>query len=167
MRTPALIAFLAVVPASLAGQPQQPPQVEQLLNDTKSLVSLLKSDIATLGFFVSESASSTNAAMLNLYAERIKSLRALAGKLEAARKDGSHAQQTALDRIVPVMKEFASSADTALAAAKQSPAVQEQYFKLNSDLAEELCSVISAWVDYAKTKDDLDRVARPKAAPNG
>jgi|SRR5579872_2922450 hypothetical protein len=165
MRNLALTALLLV---SLEAKAQQPSQLAHLFEDTKNLVSLLKSDIATLGFFaVAERTSSTNAAMFTISAERIKALRTLTDKLDSARPQGSPAQKAAVDRVVPVMKEFASSAETAFAAAKQSPAVQEQYFKLNADLAEELCSVISAWIDYAKTKDDLDRVARPKASPHG
>jgi len=160
MRNGAFIALLAVVPVSLAAQPRQPPQVARLLNDAKSVASLLKSDIATLGFFaISERGSATNAAMFNLSTERIKTLRALADQLEAPPND-SPAEKAAVDRLIPVMKEFASSAETAIARAKQSPPATEQYFKLCSDLAEELSSVISAWVDYAKTKGELDQLTR-------
>jgi len=169
-----LLASLATWPLAL--NPSEGPgssQVGQLLSDTKSLVSLLKSDISTLDFFaLSGGGWQTHAVMLNLYSERTAALRSQALRLEAMRQNGSRWQQIAVDRIIPVMNELASSAETAINATKTnqprlSSTEYREYLKLNSDLAEELSTLIAAWVDYAKTREDLDRSAEKIGAPPG
>jgi len=110
--------------------------------------------------------------MLNLYSERTAALRIQALRLEAMRQYGSRWQQIAVDRIIPVMNELASSAETAINATKTnqtrlSSTEYREYLKLNSDLAEELSTLIAAWVDYAKTREDLDRSAEKIGAPSG
>lgn len=163
---PLLVTTLAAGPQSHGSEETGSSQVAQLLTDTKSLASSLKSDLATLDFFaLSADAGLTRTAMFNLYEEHINALRSQQAKLEAKRKDGSRWQQTALDRIVPIIEEFASSAEAAIAAAKTSQgrlnsADSRDYFKLNADLADEFSTAIGAWADYAKTRADLDRAAQ-------
>ena len=163
---PLLLTSLAAGPQSNGSQETGSSQVAQLLTDAKNLASSLKSDLATLDFFaLSADSGVTRTAMLNLYQEHINALRSQQAKLEAKRKDGSRWQQTALDRIVPIIEEFASGAEAAIATAKTSQgrlnsADSRDYFKLNADLAEEFSTAIAAWADYAKTREDLDRAAQ-------
>lgn len=141
-------------------------QIAQLLSDGKSVASSIKSDIQTLNFFaLSAGGPQANTAMLNLYQQHIHDLRSDAARLEAMRAKGSGFQQTAMERMIPVMQELASSAEAAIrtASANQSRLNSSEfsdYFKLNSDLAGELSAVIAAWADYAKTSEDLIRASR-------
>lgn len=140
-------------------------QVGQMLSDAKNLASLIKSDIATLSFFaLSGGEWQTRDVMLKLYTERTNTLRSQATRLEAARKSGTRSQQIAVERILPLMEELATSAEAAIRSTKSNPnrastSEYRQYLKLTSDLLEELSNMIGAGVDYAKTRDDLDRVA--------
>jgi hypothetical protein len=158
MRTTAAIPVLAILLA-LAAQAQTQPQVSPRLSEVKNLVTLLKSDMATLDFLAhAGTGSEAHASIFNLYADRINALRRQADELETNRKNGTAWQQVAVDRIVPVMKELAASAEAAVRAANSNGnRPGKDYFQLNSDLADELSTVIAAWADYAKTKDDLDR----------
>jgi hypothetical protein len=181
MGSKAVLAVMVILLAPLALRPQtldpsqttDSAQVGQLLADAKSLASLLKSDLATIDFFaLSAGGSQTYADMLNLYTGRATALRTQALKLESMRKYGSHWQQIAVDRMVPVMKELASSAEAAISSTKvtrnrPSSTDYREYLKLNSDLAGELSAVIAACVDYAKTREDLDHIAEKIGAPSG
>jgi len=158
-----LWAFSSVWLGTISAQEAENKQVGQFLSDVKSLAGLIKSDIATLGFFaLSGGEWQTRDVMLKLYTERVNTLRTQASRLEAIRKEGSHPQQIAAERIVPVMKELASIADAAVRSTKSNPkristADYRQYLKLTSDLADQLSAMIGACVDYAKTREDLDR----------
>lgn len=155
-----------------APQGMDSSQVSEVLSDAKTLASSLRSDIMTLDFIaLSASGSQTRAVTLNLFAVHTTALRSQSARLEEIRKYGTSSQQTAIDRMVPVMQELASSAEAAINATRSlsqlsSPEYRE-YFKLNADLAEELSHVISAWVDYANTRENLNRVAEKVGVPSG
>lgn len=154
-----LLLTSAARPQPLTGSSET---AAQLLSDAKSQASIVKSDLATVDFFAVSWKS--NATTLALYQKDIGALRGLAPRLDAARKTASRWQQTAIDRIIPLIQEFTTDADAELrdAGANQNrlntPEFQE-YFKLHSDLANEYSALIGSWADYAKTKDDLDRAA--------
>lgn len=158
---------------SVNAQTMDGSQVSQVLSEVKSLASFLKSDVATLDFVAfSAGGSQTRASTLDRFAQHAAALRRQSGRLDEIRKYGSSSQQTAIDRMVPVMKEFASSSEAAIKAARTTPVSggsqdYREYMKLNSDLAQELSDVISAWVDYATTKENLDRVAGKVGVSSG
>ncbi|HTS76065.1 MAG TPA: hypothetical protein VMG40_07670 [Bryobacteraceae bacterium] len=167
MHRKAFIAVLAVLLASPAVRSgdsgdAHSDKIAELLLSAKGAAASLRSDIATLNLLaVSAQAQAT---VLSLYQQDIATLRGLANKLDAAGQEGSPAQQTAVRRIVPVMQEFASSAEASLRAAAnrnaQSSPEWGQYVKLNSDLSGEFASLINAWADYARTREELDQTAK-------
>ena len=134
---------------------------------------MLTSDLASLDFIVRVRAGTAlDQGTLEAFAGHIDDLRNQAAKLEALRTSGSSSQQAAVDRILPVMREFASSAEAAISEAKAAPQQSNatgfrQYIRLNSELAREFSRVISVWVGYAQTRGDLDRLARELGAPAG
>ena len=174
MRCAVFLAILAMLLAAPAGWAQTPSgtnseQIRQVLSDAKNLVSLLKSDVATLDLLVGRSESSQSV-MFNLFRGRTATLRSQADKLTALRKEGTHWQQIAIDRTVPAMQELAASAEAAIkwtqTAQNRANASYQEYFKLNSDLADELSKLITSCVDYAKTREDLERAAEKIEAPS-
>jgi hypothetical protein len=181
MNNKTFVAVLAVMVTSSASHAQSLNtsgeagrlRVAQLLSDAKSSASSLKSDLATLDFFAASIGGwQTHAAILDLYQEHITSIRSQAARLESARNNGSLWQQTAVDRIIPVMQEFASSAEAAIRTSNANQTILQssdfkRYFKLNSDQAGEFASLIAAWVDYAKTRDDLERVPQKTVSNSG
>jgi len=148
-------------------------QVTQELSAVKSLIGVLRSDVATLEFLArGEGGYSVESGMFDQVAGRISDLRGHAAKLDGMRTSGSPAQQRAVERLVPVMQEFASSADAAVKTSRtrqnqSNLTAFRQYMKLSTSLADELSSVISTWIGYAQTRGDLDRVARQIGAPIG
>jgi hypothetical protein len=160
----AVVAILLASPAvrSSDSGDTHSDKIAELLLSAKGAAASLRSDIATLDLLAAS--TQTQATVLGLYQQDIGALRSLAHQLEAAGEEGSPAQQTAVKRIVPVMQEFASSAEASLRAAtnRNAPSGPEwgQYVKLNSDLCSEFSSVINAWADYARTREELDQTAK-------
>lgn len=178
MGSSVFFAILAAMLASPAGWSQTSsasagsdiPPVRQLLSNVKNLVPLLKSDIATLDLLV-RPAGGAQAVLFNLYTEHIANLRSQADKLEALRKSGTRWQQVAIDRMVPAMQELAASAEAAINWTRSnqdrlSSTDYGDYLKLNADLAEELSRLITSCVDYAKTREDLERASANIGAPS-
>lgn len=174
-----IILGIGLVPSTSWSQSANAPptvdssQIRQVFSDVKSLASFLKSDVATLDFVAfSGGGSQTRDSTLDRFAQHATALRRQSARLEEIRKYGASPQQAAIDRMVPVMKEFASSAEEAIRAARTPPASganqdYREYMKLNSDLAQELSDVISAWVDYATTRENLDRAAGKVGVSSG
>ncbi len=160
----AVVAILLASPAVRSGDSggTHSDKIAELLLSAKGAAASLRSDIATLNLLAAS--VQAQATVLSLYQQDIAGLRSLVNKLEAAGQEGSPAQQTAVKRIVPIMQEFASSAETAVRASTnrnaQSSPEWGQYVKLNADLSGEFASLISAWADYAKTREDLDQTAK-------
>ena len=172
-----LVGLVLIASAGWAQNGNQSQQssdnVGKLLAGAKSAASLLSSDVETLDFFMAERAGTTaQASILNVYRDHIAAIRNYASRLEEARKEGSPAQQSAIDRMIPVLEEFAKSADTAMDVARNTGgqldrAGVREYLKQSGDLGAELSGVVAGWADYAVTKDTLDRISSKQAALSG
>ena len=166
-------ALLLLSSSVWAQQPAQAenPQIAQQLADAKKLVDSLRSDLATLDFLArAEGGITGNASVLDLLNERIAALQTQATKLNAARASGSPSQQTAVERVAPILEDFATTAEAVSKAVKanqnpQNLSAFRQYMKLNAELADEYSTLISAWIHYAETRSSLDSVAREIGAP--
>ncbi|MBZ5603405.1 MAG: hypothetical protein LAO79_13975 [Acidobacteriia bacterium] len=148
------------------------PELTQALSEAKDLSARLSSDVSTLDFIVSSSGGwQTHAGILDSYAERVAAFRKHATSLAGMRKDGSSGQQSVVDRILPLMQESATRADQAIQTMKSGPdrlntAGGRRFLKLNADLVDELSRIIRAWVDYGKTRNELDRVQELLGVPS-
>lgn len=146
-------------------------QVSQLLSDANNQAALVNNDLGTLNFIASSPLDWKNhVPIVSAYRQHIGALRSQAARLEAARKNASAWQAVSIDRIVPLLREFAEAADATLVALDKNPgglggADYKQYLKLNADLAGEFSSLIGTWVNYGKTREELGRVAQKIAAP--
>jgi hypothetical protein len=158
-----VLALLVIRPQMAAPEGGGTSQVTQLLSDVESKASLLKSDLSTLDFFASSQLGwQSHAAIVAAYKEHIGALRNQAAKLDGARKDASRWQKTTIDQIVPLLQEFAATAEATIGAIDKNPAGlnsddYKQYVKLNADLSGEFSTLIGTWVNYARTRDELSR----------
>ncbi len=169
----AVVLGLFVVPP--VGRPQDSnravvgskEQLTQFLIQVKSSASSVSSDLSTLDFFAAQDGFRTHSAILEAYKDDIASLRNEAARLEEVRRDASSSQQVAIDRMSPAMLELVSAAEKAIQAGNSRSNRPEytEYFKLNAELASELSNVISVWVDYASTREALDRAGQKLTAP--
>jgi len=154
-----LLMLLASLPAAADAQ------AAQLLSDAGNQASLLKSDLDTIEFFGSSAGGwQSHSTIVTVYKQHIGALRSLAARLDTTRGDASSAQKTGIDRVVPLMQEFAATAEAMINTIDKNPGAlngsdYKQYVKLNSDLAEEFVTLIGASVNCAKTGDELARVA--------
>lgn len=163
MTSKTIVAVLGLFLAAQNVRPQTPKseeEVGQLLAKTRSTASLLRSDVSTLDLFTTEVDFRANSAVLQVYEGHIRDLRDQAAQLQAMRQQASSAQQTAIDRIVPVVQDYARSAEAAVGAAKTGAGRSDlqPYLKLHTSLAAEFSTIVAAWTDYAETKAALDRI---------
>jgi hypothetical protein len=167
----AVLALMTNQPQIAAPETGDASRIADLLSDAENQASLLKSDLGTLSFFASsETGWQSHVGIVSAYKEHIGALRSQAAKLDAARRDASRWQQTTIDRIVPLLQEFAASAEAAIGALDKNPASlnnsdYKQYVKLNADLAGEFSSLIGTWMNYGRTREELGQVAGKIGAP--
>ena len=91
-------------------------------------------------------------------------------QLDKARSMGSDWQQSAIDRIKPLLKELTATiiavSDTMLTHPFDKTEYNE-YLEANYDYATQLAALISDTVDYGKTKARMEKAAaRLKEGPN-
>lgn len=166
-----LLALLVTWHLAAAPDTGNNAQLTQLLSDAENQASLLKSDLGTVAFFASSANGwQSHSTIVAAYKDHIGAVRSLAAKLTASRAGAPPARRTAIDRLVPLMQDFAAAAETMIDVIGKNPDAlsgsdYQQYVKLNSDLASEFSSLVSTWVQYARTGDDLARVAAKIGAP--
>ncbi len=163
-RCTAFLAFLfaAVLQAQASEPPGADAQLDELLAKARGEAAMLKSDLATLDFFISGTGLESHARMMDLYGERAIRLRALAEQIIQVSKSSSHWRQFSAERTAPLVQELAATAETTLKACRATSSNRPglaAYLRARSDLADELYRLISAWIDYGKTKEQADRTA--------
>ncbi len=164
--TTRIAAAMLCLTFSAAPQSGDASRISRLLSDADSQTALVKSDLSTLDFIASSATPAQSyAAVVGTYRQHIATLRSQAAMLETARKDASVREQTTIDRVVPLLLEFAESATAALDAGDKNPGGLsgndfKQYIKLNADLAGELSTLVSTWISYGRTREELARAAQ-------
>lgn len=160
MRRATCIAFAMLLPSAAAPQGGDSNRIAQLLADADSQAMLLKSDLSTLDFMASSATPGQSyAQVIGAYRQHIATLRNQAATLETQRKNAPEWQQTTIDRVVPLLREFAASATAAMDAIGTHTGDFKQYVKLNADLAGELSTLIDTWISLGKTREELARAA--------
>lgn len=165
----AAVTPLLMLLASLAAAADT--QAAKLLSDAADTASLLKSDLGTIAFFgLSENGWQNHSPIVASYRGHIATLRMTAERLASARQAASRWQRISIDRVIPVIQDLTAAAEALFAAIDKNPnalssANYQQYVKLNNDLAGEFSSLISTWVNYAKTSEELSGVASKIGAP--
>jgi len=144
---------------------QDSDRVFELLSTAKTQALELKSDIQSIDFFTgTDFGWESHISIVNEYKNHIGAIRRQATTLDEARSIASPFQKTTIDRIEPLLRDMASAAETLINRINQNPkrlnsAEYKDYIRVNADLASELASLVGNFIDYGRTKQQLEGIA--------
>lgn len=159
-------AALAVAPALKAADNPDSMQVSKLLSEAKTQAFQLSEDCAEMESFTwtawPMSFQAHTEALIRIK-DDVNTLGKQLLKLDEARKDASPWQLTAINRIVPLLKELASNTTGAIELINKNAknSTNDEYadfIEANADTAARLAALVSDFVDYGKTKERLERL---------
>jgi len=159
-----LTGFVVAVPLLKAADIADSEQVSQLLSDAKTQAFQLKEDAAIMHSYAMGGLSwQMHATTVNSMKEHINAVGRQLAKLEDARATASPWQQTAIDRIRPLLKELASNTETIINYLNKNPnrlqtSEYRDFLEANADASAQLNTLISNFVDYGKTKQRLEKL---------
>lgn len=157
-------SFMVISPALKAADIPDSEQVSQLLSDAKTEAYQLKEDAATMhSFALTGRTWESHAGVVTGIKEHINAAGRQLAKLEDARNTASPWQQTAIDRIRPLLKELASNTQAVIEHLNKTPKnlnapEYKDYLEANADQAEQLAGMIADFVNYGKTKQRMERL---------
>lgn len=136
--------------------------VTSLLQQSRASAAQLKRDAEEMETFTrSKLTWESHAHQLEMIKGHINKSGQILSQLHDARSDASHSQQTAIDRIEPLLQEMASNTTTIINHLNRyqgrtwTPDYQS-LVKENFQLATELSDAISDFVEYAATKNRIE-----------
>jgi hypothetical protein len=144
---------------------QDSDRVSELLSTARAQTLELKSDIQSMDFFTgSEFGWESHVSIVDEYKNHIGAIRRQVATLDEARSMAPPLQKTTIDQIGPLLQAMASAAEALINRINQNPkrlssAEYKDYIKVNADLASELASLVGSFIDYGKTKQQLERIA--------
>ena len=168
-----LVAGSLVIPiATKAAPTEDSPEITKLLADTKAEAVELKADSEGMERFTKSAMNwERYANKLDMITGHVNKAGELLAKLQNAKTTGSPWQQTAIDRIAPLMKEMADHTQTTIkylnehAHKVHSPELKD-YVKANYELATDLEALIRDFVDYGNTKEKSERLGTKLGTPH-
>lgn len=168
-----VLAVLVVVSPGLqaAQAAKDSAEVTALLADAKSEAEQLKLDTAEMETFTRSNLSwKTFASKITLIKEHVNNVGELTSKLNNARGGGSPRQQQAIDRINPLLQELAANVGATINHLNEHQSLvhsahYKEYVETNHQLATDLASLISDYVDYGKTKDRMEALGKDLETP--
>ena len=140
-------------------------EINKLLSEVNDHAIQLRADSDKMAAFTRSNANwESYAAQLTLIKEHINSAGQFLANLNTERINGSIWQQTAVDRINPLMKELAANTQTVINKLNKHPdrvhmKEFKDYVQANADLSAGLAHTIGDFVDYGNTKIKLERLA--------
>jgi hypothetical protein len=119
----------------------------QLTRDSEELVTFQKNRLSW----------ESHAHQLTVIKEHVNKIGKLEAALRDARESGSPWQQEAIDRVNPLLQELANNLETTINHLNKNQSAlfappYSEYVQANAELATELHSMISDFVDYGATK---------------
>jgi len=174
MRTPLIIkgtlvvvlsGFLSSLPGASPGNPGAGDRVSKLLSDAKNEAIQIKDDSAVLvALNRTEVAADMDGIVMNQVRDHVNAIVRQLAKLNAERANAEPWQQTAIDRIAPLLTDL--SADTEMVIDHLNGTNGRLNFKdyrelieAHADESAELAALISDFVDYGRTKDRLENLS--------
>jgi len=133
-------------------------EINKLLHDAKTEAVELKNDAHMMESFTRSRLSwHSHAQQLALIKEHVNKCGEVAQKLNDAKGEGSPWQQTAIERVTPLLSELAKNIEGTIEHLNNNQSrVHFQpfndYVVANYDLANQLAALISDFVDYGKSK---------------
>ena len=163
----ALVIPMTVAPVLWAGRASvDSAEITALLADAKDEAAQLRQDTAEMEAFTRSNISwKTYASKLDRVTGHLNDLGSLGGKLSNARAGGSPWQQDAIDRINPLLKELAASVGATIKQLSEHQSLvhsshYKEYVQATHQQANNLTSLISDYVEYGKTKDKMEALAK-------
>lgn len=156
--------FVLISPILRAADVPDSEQVSQLLSEAKTQAFQLKEDAATMQMYSTTAVHwETHAVTINLIRDHVNAVGRQLAKLENARATASPWQQTAIDRIRPLLRELASNTSAIIDYLNKNPShlqapEYKDFLEANADQSEQLAALIGDFVDYGKTKQRLERL---------
>jgi hypothetical protein len=161
------IAVLALSPVLPATQLSAfSADAASLLGDARAQSAQLEKDAMALKSYTTGKLGTLrlgHAALIERINQDISQAGKLSFQLQRARGAASPAQQDAIDRVDPLLKELASSINTvAMRIPRVSAVVQKppytDYLRANARLASDLARLIAGHVDYAEAKEKAEEI---------
>jgi hypothetical protein len=173
LTTLALLAAVYMIPMAMkATESGDSPQIAQLLADAKTEAVELKSDSQDMEAFTKSKLSwESYARKVELIREHVNSTGKLLAKLQDVAAAGSPWQQTAIQRIDPLLRELAANTEVTINhlnenKAKIHFAEFKDYVKANYELATDLEALIHDFVNYGEAKAKLERLGAQRQIPD-
>lgn len=142
------------------------PQITLLLADAKAEAVELKSDAEDLDSFAKSRLSwESHARKIEMIKEHVNNTGKILAKLKDAEASGAPWQQTAIQRIEPLLKELAANTETTINYLNENrskihfPEFKE-YLRANYELATDLEALIRDFVNYGEAKEKFERLER-------
>jgi len=153
-----------------ADQPDN-KEVSRLLEDIKVQAADLQRDSEELESFARSNTSwESHAEELNRIKEGINTIGKTIARLQELRNSASPWQQEAIDRISPVAQKLASNTTAAIDHVNKEPArthepQYQQYIKSDAEAATNLATLVKDFVEYGKTRTNLEAYERRLELP--
>lgn len=140
-------------------------EINKLLSDAKQQAIELQRDSGQIATFTRSNVTWQGyATQLHAIREHINATGRIVADLNAARSKGSPWQQTAIDRIQPLLKELAGNTETTIKMLNNHQGRVhmkpfQDYVQANYEMATDLTKVIADFVDYGNAKAKFERLA--------
>jgi hypothetical protein len=164
-----LISVLVCAP--MRGQGTDSEFLTKVLSDVKYEALMLQRDAAQLKAMTQSTSSwQSSANELEQIKTHVNNAALFVQELNDFRIVAAPWQQIAIDRINPLLQELASNTQSTIAKLNENPArvhlgPYKEYVSAHYDLATDLVSMISDFVEYAKTKAKFERLTRKLEMP--
>jgi tRNA-dihydrouridine synthase len=168
MKTLAMLAgtvALAVVAAdTLAADTAGTARLNKLLADARAEAVELKADATDMDAFTKSNLSwGTYATQLTMIKEHVNNAGKILAQLQQAKSAGEPWQQTAIDRIAPLLKEMADNTEATIQHLNENqnrvhlPEFRD-YVRANYEVAVQLEALITDFIDYGNAKQALEEL---------
>ena len=161
---PALLVAGYLIPSSLKATIGDSEAISSLLNEAKTEALELKRDSAEMQSFTRSKISwQSYASKIHLIRDHVNKAGELLAKMKDAEATGSPWQQTAIQRIEPLLQELANNTTATIDRLKEHPtrvhlAEFQDYVKANYELASDLEALIRDYANYGAAKGEVERL---------
>jgi hypothetical protein len=166
-----LIAGLATTPALKADMADS-TAVTKLLADAKTQSYAISVDATTLESYTRENISwQTHASEINRMKDDINATGKTVAALTSIRSQAAPWQATAIDRIIPYLRELASDTTSAIDFLNKNQSQinirkeYKDYLEANADTSQELATLVAHFVDYGNHKNRYDSLRKTLELP--
>ena len=160
------VGYLMISPANgvASGSIGDSVEISALLSDAKSEALELRDDADHMQSFTRSNLSwQSYAGTINEIKNHINKAGGLLAKLTGVRETGSSWQQQAIDQITPVLKELAANTEATIEYLKENRTFLhstqlQDYCRVNYELARDLTSLVTDFIDYGETKAKFEEL---------